>query len=67
VLCARASTSVTYLLIWSPLSEKDFDQIRDYLSINWEIKVVTCRFMNIAGTYYKSDIRKNPKQYLPDQ
>ena len=48
-------------LIWSPLSEKDFDQILEYLSINWDIKVVI-RFIDITE-HLINQISENPKQY----
>jgi len=48
-------------IIWSPLSEKDFDQILEYLSINWDIKVVI-RFIDITE-HLINQISENPKQY----
>jgi len=48
-------------IIWSPLSETDFDQILDYLRINWDIKVVT-QFMDITD-HLINQISENPKQY----
>jgi plasmid stabilization system protein ParE len=48
-------------IIWSPLSEKDFDQILEYLRINWDIKVVT-QFMDITD-HLINQISENPKQY----
>ena len=48
-------------IIWSPLSEKDFDQILKYLGINWDIKVVI-RFIDITE-HLINQISENPKQY----
>ena len=48
-------------IIWSPLSEKDFDQFLDYLRTNWDIKVVT-QFMDITD-HLINHISENPKQY----
>ena len=48
-------------IIWSPLSEKDFENILDYLKSNWDEKVVE-KFINITDQLiYQISI--NPKQY----
>jgi plasmid stabilization system protein ParE len=48
-------------VVWSPLSEKDFDQILDYLSINWDYKVVN-QFIDLTE-HLINQISENPKQY----
>jgi plasmid stabilization system protein ParE len=48
-------------IIWSPLSENDFDQILNYLSINWDNNVVI-QFIDITE-HLISQISENPKQY----
>lgn len=48
-------------IIWSPLSEKDFENILDYLKSNWDKKVVE-KFIEITDLLiYQISI--NPKQY----
>jgi len=48
-------------IIWSPLSEKDFENILDYLKSNWDKKVVE-KFIDITDQLiYQISI--NPKQY----
>jgi plasmid stabilization system protein ParE len=48
-------------VIWSPLSENDFDQILNYLSINWDYKVVN-QFIDLTE-HLINQISENPKQY----
>jgi len=48
-------------VIWSPLSEKDFEKIIDYLKRDWNNKVVE-KFIEITDQLiYQISI--NPKQY----
>ena len=48
-------------VIWSPLSEKDFENIIDYLKRDWDNKVVE-KFIEITDQLiYQISI--NPKQY----
>jgi len=48
-------------IIWSPLSEKDFENILDYLKSNWDKKVVE-KFIDITDQLiYQISIK--PKQY----
>jgi len=48
-------------VIWSPLSEKDFEKIIDYLKRDWDNKVVE-KFIDITDQLiYQISI--NPKQY----
>jgi len=48
-------------IIWSPLSEKDFENILDYLKRDWDNKVVE-KFIDITDQLiYQISI--NPKQY----
>ena len=49
------------LIIWSPLSEKDFTSILDYLQINWNDKVVS-DFIEIAESTI-GQIAANPTQF----
>jgi len=52
---------MTKQIIWSPLSEKDFENILDYLKSNWDKKVVE-KFIDITDQLiYQISI--NPKQY----
>jgi len=48
-------------IIWSPLSEKDFENILDYLKSNWDKKVVE-KFIDITDQLI-FQISINPKQY----
>jgi plasmid stabilization system protein ParE len=48
-------------IIWSPLSENDFESILDFLQINWDDKVVE-RFIEITFSSV-SQISNNPKQF----
>ena len=48
-------------VIWSLLSEKDLDQILDYLSINWDYNVVN-QFIDLIE-HLINQISENPKQY----
>ena len=48
-------------VIWSPLSERDFNNILDYLLENWGSKVVT-RFIDIVEDLIEQ-ISLNPKQF----
>jgi plasmid stabilization system protein ParE len=48
-------------VIWSPLSERDFNNILDYLRENWGSKVVT-RFIDIVEDLTEQ-ISLNPKQF----
>jgi len=48
-------------IIWSPLSENDFESILDYLQINWDNNVVES-FVKITFSAV-SQISINPKQF----
>jgi len=48
-------------LIWSPLAEKDFANILEYLQLNWENKVLG-NFIEITERMI-SQILLNPKQF----
>jgi len=48
-------------VIWSPLSEKDFDSILEYLQSNWDNKVVH-NFIEIVDELL-TQISNNPKQF----
>lgn len=48
-------------IIWSPLSEKDLEQILGYLKTNWNL-MVDNQFINITEQSI-NQIAKNPKQY----
>jgi plasmid stabilization system protein ParE len=48
-------------VIWSPLSEKDFENIIDYLKRDWDNKVVE-KFIDITDQLI-NQISINPKQY----
>jgi plasmid stabilization system protein ParE len=48
-------------LIWSPLAEKDFANILQYLQLNWENKVLES-FIDITDRMI-SQILLNPKQF----
>jgi len=48
-------------IIWSPLSEKDFSDILDYLLQNWDRKVVV-KFIDIIDELI-NQISLNPKQF----
>jgi plasmid stabilization system protein ParE len=48
-------------VIWSPLSERDLNNILDYLLENWGSKVVT-RFIDIVEDLTEQ-ISLNPKQF----
>mgnify|MGYP000845360450 FL=1 len=48
-------------IIWAPLSEKDYDQILDFLIINWDVNVVT-EFMDMTE-HLINQISDNPKQF----
>ncbi len=48
-------------VIWSPLSERDFNDILDYLLENWGSEVVT-RFIDIVEDLIEQ-ISLNPKQF----
>jgi plasmid stabilization system protein ParE len=48
-------------IIWSPLSEKDFAQILEYLDTEWNEKV-TNQFIDLTDSFLEQ-ISINPKQY----
>jgi len=48
-------------LIWSPLAEKDFANILEFLQLNWENKVLG-NFIEITERMI-SQILLNPKQF----
>jgi len=48
-------------IIWSPLSEKDFESILEYLHSNWDDKVVH-QFVEITDKLV-NQISINPKQF----
>ena len=48
-------------IIWSPLSEKDFENILNYLKSNWNQKVAE-KFIDITEQLIV-EISINPKQY----
>ena len=48
-------------IVWSPLSEKDFDNILEYLHKEWDVAVVN-KFIDLTDDYLKQ-IAINPKQF----
>jgi plasmid stabilization system protein ParE len=48
-------------VIWSPLSENDFENILEYLNKNWGIKVAS-NFIDLVETLI-NQISLNPKQF----
>jgi plasmid stabilization system protein ParE len=48
-------------IIWSPLSERDFENILEYLYNEWD-KKVAIKFIDITDTLIKQ-ISINPKQF----
>jgi plasmid stabilization system protein ParE len=48
-------------IIWSPLSEKDFESILEYLHTNWDDKVVN-QFIEITDKLI-NQISLNPRQF----
>jgi len=48
-------------VIWSPLSERDFENILEYLSVNWEVNVAA-RFIDIVDELI-DQIVLNPRQF----
>jgi plasmid stabilization system protein ParE len=52
---------MTKQIIWSPLSEKDFARILEYLDKEWDEKVVN-QFIEITNNFLEQ-ISINPKQF----
>jgi plasmid stabilization system protein ParE len=48
-------------IIWSPLSEKDFSSILEYLQNNWNNRI-TLKFLEITNKIIRQ-IALNPKQF----
>ena len=48
-------------IVWSPLSENDFENILDYLEKNWEARVAS-NFIDLAENIL-NQIGENPKQF----
>ncbi len=48
-------------IIWSPLAEKDLENILEYLAANWNQKVIV-RFL-IKIDFVSSQIAKSPQQF----
>jgi len=48
-------------IIWSPLAERDFSNILDYLDKHWERKV-TANFLDLTDNFI-NQISQNPKQF----
>ncbi len=49
------------LIIWSPLSEKDFSEVLEYVDKEWGEKVVN-QFIDITDKFLKQ-ISNNPRQF----
>ena len=49
------------LIVWSPLSENDFENILDYLEKNWEARVAS-NFIDLTENIL-NQIGENPKQF----